>query len=170
MTITTKSSVHSALIFQGGGSLGAYEAGAYKAISEELSAVIKKHNRERKEEKQEDSTTLFHIVAGTSIGAINAAILVSYVKENRTWEGSSERLIDFWRYLSTRSDVENMNPYFEYYWDFWHRLDSHVASGESARRYYSAKEFILISHPPFTFNCCFSCSCSFCSIPFFSFS
>jgi NTE family protein len=156
------------LIFQGGGSLGAYEAGAYKAISEELSAVIKKHNRERKEEKQEDSTTLFHIVAGTSIGAIT--ILVGYVKENRTWEGSSERLIDFWRYLSTRSDVENMNPYFEYYWDFWHRLDSHVASGESARRYYSAKEFILISHPPFTFNCCFSCSCSFCRILFFSFS
>lgn len=31
------SSVNRALTFQGGGSLGAYEAGAYKAIKEELS-------------------------------------------------------------------------------------------------------------------------------------
>jgi len=35
------------------------------------------------------------IVAGTSIGAINSAILVSYVIENNTWEGSSERLTEF---------------------------------------------------------------------------
>jgi NTE family protein len=66
-----------ALIFQGGGSLGAYEAGAYKAISEEMSTFIKKRYREKKEEEP----TLFHIVSGTSIGAINAAILVSYVKK-----------------------------------------------------------------------------------------
>jgi NTE family protein len=76
---TTSSNVHRALIFQGGGSLGAYEAGAYKAISEELSVFIKKHDREKRE------PTIFHIVSGTSIGAINAAILISYVKENRTW-------------------------------------------------------------------------------------
>ena len=36
-----------------------------------------------------------------------------------------------------------MNPYFAYYWDFWHRLDNRVALGESARRYYSTKEFIF---------------------------
>ena len=35
------SSINRALIFQGGGSLGAYEAGAYKAISEELSAYFR---------------------------------------------------------------------------------------------------------------------------------
>ena len=40
-----------------------------------------------------------------------------------------------------------MNPYFAYYWDFWHRLDNCVASGESARRYYSTKEFILKGVP-----------------------
>lgn len=123
---------HRALIFQGGGSLGAYEAGAYKAISEELSVVIKKRNREKKEEE----STLFHIVSGTLIGAINAAILVSYVKEKKTWEGSGQRLIEFWKYLSTHSNVESMNPCFLYYWDFWHRLDNRIASGESARRYY----------------------------------
>ena len=35
------SSINRALIFQGGGSLGAYEAGAYKAINEELSAYCR---------------------------------------------------------------------------------------------------------------------------------
>jgi predicted acylesterase/phospholipase RssA len=55
------------LIFQDGGSLGAYEAGAYKAISEELSGFIKRHNREKKEKLE---PTIFHIVSGTSIGAI----------------------------------------------------------------------------------------------------
>ena len=103
--------------------------------------VIKKRYREKEEEP-----TLFHIVSGTSIGAINAAILVSYVKENRTI-GSGQRLIDFWKYLSTRSNIENMNPYFAYYWDFWHKLDERIASGESARRYYSTKEFILKGVP-----------------------
>jgi NTE family protein len=33
---------------------------------------------------------IFHILSGTSLGAINAAILVSYVKENKSWEGSGE--------------------------------------------------------------------------------
>jgi hypothetical protein len=35
------SSIHRALVFQGGGSLGAYEAGAYKDINEELSQYLK---------------------------------------------------------------------------------------------------------------------------------
>ena len=140
---TKRSNVHRALIFQGGGSLGAYEAGAYKAISEELSVFLRKQqDREKKEEP-----VIFHIVSGTSIGAINAAILVSYVKENRTWQGSGQRLIDFWKYLSTRSNVDNMDAYFTSSWDYWHRLNNRIASGESARRYYSTKEFILKGVP-----------------------
>ena len=31
------------------------------------------------------------------------AIIVSYVVENNTWEGSSERLNEFWEYLSKKS-------------------------------------------------------------------
>ena len=89
------SSINRALIFQGGGSLGAYEAGAYRAINEDLPAPFKTLDR--------GNEPLFHIVSGTSIGAINAALLVSYVKENKTWEGSGERLIEFWEYLSTQS-------------------------------------------------------------------
>ena len=126
------------LIFQGGGSLGAYEAGAYKAISEDLSARFRKEGR--------GNEPLFHIVSGTSIGAINAALLVSYVKENKTWEGSGERLIEFWEYLSTQPLVESI-PYFMDYWDYWHRLDGRIASGESARRYFTSKEFILKGVP-----------------------
>jgi predicted acylesterase/phospholipase RssA len=74
------------------------EAGAYKAIKEELSrySIAKGIPNE----------PLFHIVSGTSIGAANAAILVSYVKENKTWEGSDERLVEFWEYLSTESCFE----------------------------------------------------------------
>ena len=87
------SNFHRALIFQGGGSLGAYEAGAFKSINEELSRYFRTQGR--------GNEPIFHIVSGTSIGAINAALLVSYVKENKTWEGSGERLIEFWDYLST---------------------------------------------------------------------
>jgi NTE family protein len=130
--------VNRALIFQGGGSLGAYEAGAYKAINEDLSEYFRTEGR--------GNDPLFHIVSGTSIGAINAALLVSSVKENKTWEGSSERLIAFWEYLSTQSTVEKI-PYFNHYWDSWRRLDRRVASGESARRYFSTKEFILKGVP-----------------------
>jgi len=133
-----KPSVNRALIFQGGGSLGAYEAGAYKAINEDLSAYFRTEGRENE--------PIFHIVSGTSIGAINAALLVSYVKENKTWEGSGERLIDFWEYLSTQPSVENI-PYFTAYWDSWRKLDRRIASGESARRYFSTKEFILKGVP-----------------------
>src|SRR5919106_344521 len=132
------SSVNRALIFQGGGSLGAYEAGAYKAINEELSAYFRTEGRA--------DEPIFHIVSGTSIGAINATLLVSYVKENKTWEGSGERLIAFWEYLSTRPTVESI-PHFTYYWDSLRRLDRRIASGESARRYFSTKEFIFRGVP-----------------------
>jgi predicted acylesterase/phospholipase RssA len=130
--------VNRALIFQGGGSLGAYEAGVYKAINEDLSEYFRAEGR--------GNEPIFHIVSGTSIGAINAALLVSYVKENKTWEGSSERLIAFWEYLSTQSTVEKI-PYFTHYWDSWRRLNRRIASGESARRYFSTKEFILKGVP-----------------------
>jgi NTE family protein len=127
-----------AFVLQGGGSLGAYEAGAYKAIYEFLS--------KRDEEAGERGRATFNIIGGTSIGAINAAILVSYVVENQTYEGSAERLIDFWSYISKESVVET-NPFFKQWWDYWHAINRDVASGEAARRYYSAKEFAYFGSP-----------------------
>lgn len=88
------------LVLQGGGSLGAYEAGAYQAVYE---SITKKDR-----EKGIRGKPVFDIVAGTSIGAINAAIIVSYVVENNTWEGSSERLDEFWEYLSKESPIDQI--------------------------------------------------------------
>ena len=100
-----------ALVLQGGGSLGAYEAGAYQAIYERITKKDK--------EKGEKGKPFLNIVAGTSIGAINAAIIVSYVVENNTWEGSSERLNEFWEYLSKESPLDQI-PGFTAWWDYFH--------------------------------------------------
>jgi NTE family protein len=127
-----------ALVFQGGGSLGAYGAGAYKAFYESLT------KQDADEGRKGNST--FDIVAGTSIGAINAAVLVSYFVENQTYEGPAERLVDFWNYLAKESMVET-NPFFKTWWDYWHAINNEIASGEAARRYYSAKEFAIFGVP-----------------------
>lgn len=127
------------LVLQGGGSLGAYEAGAYKALYE----MVRKSDNERGFKGK----PLLDIVAGTSIGAINSAVLVSYVKENNTWEGSAERLNDFWEYLSKESSLDCI-PGFTDWWDYLHyNVNRNIARGEAARRYYSAKEFAVTGVP-----------------------
>ena len=60
------------LVFQGGGALGAYQAGAYQALHE---AKIEPD-----------------WIIGTSIGAINASLIAGNEPENRL-----ERLQEFWR-------------------------------------------------------------------------
>jgi NTE family protein len=127
-----------ALVLQGGGSLGAYEVGAFKALYGLLS------DKDQKDGHKNKST--FDIIAGTSIGAMNAAVLTSYVIKNYTYEGSAERLIEFWEHLSKQSRAE-ANPFFKKWWDYWHSFNKTVASGEAARRYYSAKEFALFGVP-----------------------
>ena len=127
-----------ALVFQGGGSLGAYEAGAYKAFYELASERDKNIGRKDR--------PLFDIVAGTSIGAMNASVLVSYVKEKKTWRGSAERLIEFWEHLATESVIDKV-PGFTQWWDYSHDLNNVVATSESARRYYNTKQFIFNGVP-----------------------
>jgi NTE family protein len=127
-----------AIVLQGGGALGAYEAGAYKALYEFLS------NKDQREGSKGKPT--FDIIAGTSIGAMNSAVLTSYVVENGTYEGSVERLIDFWNYLSKES-IADTNPWFRQWWDHLHNIDEAVATGEAARRYYSSKEFAMTGVP-----------------------
>jgi NTE family protein len=94
-----------ALVLQGGGSLGAYSVGVYSGLYESLSRMDAEEGNKGK--------PIFDIIAGTSIGAINAAILVSYVVENQTYEGSAERLVNFWKYLSKESTVET-NPFLNH--------------------------------------------------------
>ena len=63
-----------------------------------------------------------------------------------TYEGSAERLIDFWNYLSKESIVD-ANPWFKSWRDYLHSICESVATGEAARRYYSAKEFAISGVP-----------------------
>jgi NTE family protein len=103
-----------AIIFQGGAALGAYEAGVYKELYDWIKKDIK------------DDENVFDIVAGTSVGAINASIIVSHVKENRkkglgiaqSWDGSVEVLERFWIDMSTKSLVETF-PGFSFPWIFY---------------------------------------------------
>jgi predicted acylesterase/phospholipase RssA len=65
------STLQRVVIFQGGGALGAYEAGVFEVLYDKLTKKdLESGNNDR---------PLFDIVAGTSIGALNAAILVSHV-------------------------------------------------------------------------------------------
>ena len=114
------------------------KAGAYRAFYELLSERDKKIGRE--------DHNLFDIVAGTSIGSMNAAVLVSYVKENKSWHGSAERLIEFWEYMGTDSLIDK-TPGFNEWWDYWHHFNNNLATGESARRYYSTKRFMFEGVP-----------------------
>jgi NTE family protein len=124
-----------ALILQGGGALGAYEAGAFKALSKMIPEIDAKN--------QEADRPLFDIVAGASIGAINAAILVSHFKEDnsRSWNSASEKLQDFWNYISSNSPKRDVD-FRIHWWNEVHKNDQNAASPEAARRYYSAKYFL----------------------------
>jgi predicted acylesterase/phospholipase RssA len=142
--------VQKVLVLQGGGSLGAYEAGVFNA----LYYWIKKESDGSKE-----YDNLFDIVAGTSIGAINAAFLVSHVikkrkEENKniseSWEGSAEKLEEFWKSeLASNVNLSRWWPFswdeksWTYTWDMLNQTNPYISTGEAARRYYSAKEFII---------------------------
>ena len=91
-----------ALILQGGGAIGAFQAGAFKALYERLTQEdIQSGNGGR---------PLFDIVAGTSIGAINATVLVSHVLDNKTWIGSAEKTTKA-RFYCIYSTIVPVNTY-----------------------------------------------------------
>jgi NTE family protein len=118
-----KSRPQRALVLQGGGALGAYEAGAFRALYEFIS-----------------ENPLFDIVAGISIGAINAAILVSHVIDNNSWEGSVEKLLGFWKYIASWDKSElltfmGFNAWWDNWWNGLRSIDKSIASPEAARRY-----------------------------------
>jgi predicted acylesterase/phospholipase RssA len=76
-----KTNCHRALVFQGGGALGAYDT--YQEIYRRVSQEIK------------DGGRLFDVIAGTSIGAINSSVLVGHYLKNNSWIGSAEKLLEF---------------------------------------------------------------------------
>ena len=69
-------SARKALVLQGGGALGAYQAGVYAALSE--------------------TDLQPHWIAGVSIGAINAALIAGNAPDKRV-----DRLREFWHLVSS---------------------------------------------------------------------
>ncbi|MGC2561390.1 MAG: patatin-like phospholipase family protein [Nitrososphaeraceae archaeon] len=126
--------VQRALVLQGGGALGAYEAGVLNILTRNL--------RMEDKENGEKNRLLFDVIAGTSIGAMNGAILVSQYLETKSWDKASEELEKFWTdQLSIKSlDIGELNkPWY----DEWVKRNPTAASEEAARRYYSVKKLLL---------------------------
>jgi NTE family protein len=131
-----------ALVLQGGGGLGAYEVGVLKVLFDKL--IEGKGNGEKE-------GPLFDIIAGTSMGAMNAAVLVSnIVNRNKTWEEAVEELENFW---TSDENGLSSNPDFSKWW----RNDGNEqnknyqnkvgASEEALRKYYSVKEYFAHGTP-----------------------
>jgi NTE family protein len=118
--------VQRAIIFQGGVSLGAYEAGVFKALVEKLGEQDVKRGLN-------GSRPLFDIVAGTSIGAMNGAIIVSDILKDKNWKKSADDLVKFWREQESQwptfADGLDMNPLYSGWWDIIHNTGK--ASKES---------------------------------------
>lgn len=119
-----------ALVLQGGGALGAYDAGVFQALYENIN--------------KKDDRPLFDIVAGTSSGAMNSAILVSNAKENN-WDYAADRLNKFWNFVSRDENGQKIG------------IEKGLLT-EDTRRYYSAKQF-LCSGVPHVFYPLFSTPC-----------
>ncbi len=80
--------IENVLILQGGGSLGAFGCGVYKAIVK--------------------NNINLDVIAGTSIGGINAAIIAGSKRE----ENTDQLLEDFWLELSEGFvDTDNLSPF-----------------------------------------------------------
>jgi predicted acylesterase/phospholipase RssA len=125
-----------ALVLQGGGALGAYEVGVLKVLCEKL---------ERNLHKRKDGP-LFDIVAGSSMGAFNAAVLVSnVVNRHKTWEQAVLLLEDFW--LNEKNGLASTPDISKWWWDDAKTQAAFSASPEAARRYYSIKEYLKRGTP-----------------------
>jgi predicted acylesterase/phospholipase RssA len=126
--------IQRALILQGGGALGAYELGAYKALCEKL--IAKDSSRGENIRK---NRPLFDIISGTSIGALNAALISKSVldgirnSENdinlniqKIWDKSVQELEKFWLDITLPFVwITKSNPLFTESWNLWSRSTSY---------------------------------------------
>lgn len=133
-----------ALILQGGGALGYYEIGVLQSICKHLF----NNTESRDQNDEENDGHFFDIIAGVSIGAINAVFLVDYVlKNNGKWDGAIKDLKEFWNNFKAHTHVE-LNPWFGLAWNNLRFYNGELASTEAARRYWSFYELACLP-PPF---------------------
>lgn len=114
-----------ALVLQGGGALGAYEAGAVHRLVDLL----------KDDDKNEDKAS-FDVVAGSSIGAVNAGLLVGKVVElvrrdgysansYKVWKETSKNLLDFWQHIADSTNIFHPTFYADLFtnsvpfWAWW---------------------------------------------------
>jgi NTE family protein len=122
-----------ALVLQGGGALGAYESGVLTVLCKELTYEY-------------SEGPLFDIVAGTSIGAMNAAVLISnVVNRKKTWEEAAKVLENFW--IDDKNGLSSSPGFSNLWWDEAKKQKKFSASSEVARRYYSVKEYLKYGTP-----------------------
>ena len=141
--------VQRALVFQGGGSLGAYEAGVFKALCENLVEKDKKS-------KSRENRPIFDVIAGTSIGAVNAVLITGIIKKKiddnkkkknengnnssfastddmtstttvskqehiSIWNDAANDLDKFWNEISYPTWWLD-NDFFNMWWDSWNKI------------------------------------------------
>jgi NTE family protein len=155
-----------ALVLQGGGALGAYEVGAIKGLYKTLT------KGQVKNEPGEDSKApLFDIIAGTSIGAMNAAVLIGNIQKGKSWKDAIVKLEKFWTDgIALKEGPDRVNDdippedNFSMYpwWEPWteegrkwgpnRKKIVSIASKEAARRYYSTKVFVSEAGKVFSFK------------------
>jgi NTE family protein len=119
-----------ALVLQGGGALGAYEVGVLKVLCKKLPESGGTNM---------ENGPLFDVIAGSSMGAMNAAVLVSnVVNRHKSWQEAVQVLEDFWvnqQYgLSSTPDISKWLKDEE-------KQKMFRASKEALRRYYSVKAY-----------------------------
>ena len=137
-----------ALVLGGGGSLGAYEVGVLQVLRKKFEEEVKEVGK-----KSGENGLLFDIIAGTSIGAMNGAILVSQFLQSGDWEEAIESLKSFWIdkkngqvSIPPREEIEKVPGWIDWQ-DASNKNAAGVASKEAARRYYSAKYFFTNGVP-----------------------
>jgi predicted acylesterase/phospholipase RssA len=113
--------VQRAVIFRGGVALGAYEAGVFHALVKKLS---KQDQDESGEGFERQKRPLFDIVAGTSIGGMNAAVVLGSIRKGDSWEDTGQNVIKFWKDQeypwSILAEFLDMNPIYRLWWDTMH--------------------------------------------------
>jgi NTE family protein len=89
---------------------------------------------------------LFDIIAGTSMGAMNAAVLVSnVVNRKKKWKESIEELEKFW---TDEKDGLSSNPDISKWWQNDDNSQNKAyASDEALRKYYSVREYFTHGTP-----------------------